>query len=375
MNKTKTMRGALVFALILVAVALTYWWREHSAPSAAKTSVERAVPVRIAVAEMRDVSEVISVSGFVTPVNVVDIRPQITSTVRRVDIKEGQTVQVGQLMFVLDSRGDEANADKAGAQVGKDQALLEDARRTLARNSDLKARGFVSQSAVDSAKSNVDALVASVRGDRAAVTGAGVTVGFSAVAAPMSGRVGEIKVHIGSLVQPNSTQPMTTITQIAPIDVAFNIPEREVQKLLKAQRAGAVPVTARIENRTVSGQLSFVDSAVDSATGSLRAKARFDNRDSLLWAGTLVNVDLSVRTLSHAVVISPRAVQVGPKGQFVYRVEPDGTVSSRPITVDYLTGDLAVVQGVAAGSRVVIEGGQNLRPGIAVTVVQADNQS
>ena len=191
----------------------------------------------------------------------------------------------------------------------------------------------------------------------------------------MSGRVGEIKVHIGSLVQPNSTQPMTTITQIAPIDVAFNIPEREVQKLLKAQRAGAVPVTARIENRTVSGQLSFVDSAVDSATGSLRAKARFDNRDSLLWAGTLVNVDLSVRTLSHAVVISPRAVQVGPKGQFVYRVEPDGTVSSRPITVDYLTGDLAVVQGVAAGSRVVIEGGQNLRPGIAVTVVQADNQS
>jgi RND family efflux transporter MFP subunit len=375
LHKSRTIRLLLVLALIAFAGGLAYWWSDRSAGAAAKTNVERAVPVRTAVAEIRDVAEVISVSGFVTPVNIVDIRPQITSTVRRVEIKEGQTVQAGQLMFTLDSRSDAANANKADAQVGKDQALLDDARRTLAHNSDLKARGFVSQSAVDSAKSNVDALVATLQADRAAVTGAGVTVGFSAVAAPMTGRVGEIKVHVGSLVQPNSTLPMTTITQIAPIDVAFNIPEREVQKLLAAQRAGTVPVTARIENRTVSGQLSFVDSAVDSATGSLRAKAQFDNRDSLLWAGTLVNVDLSLRTLAHAVVISPRAVQVGPKGQFVYRVEADGTVSSQQITVDYLTADQVVVQGIAGGNRVVIEGGQNLRSGTHVTVVRADNKS
>ena len=372
MTKGTKIRLALLPALIVAVAVVIYWRHDHSPDSVAKQGAEKPVPVRSGVAEVRDVPEVISVTGFVTPLNIVDIRPQVSSTVRRVDIKEGQTVQTGQRMFTLDDRGDTANADKANAQIAKDQALLDDARRALARNRDLKARGFVSQSVVDSAQSNVDALIATVQADRAAMSSAQITVDFSAIKAPMSGRVGEIKVHVGSLVQPNSVQPIATITQIAPIDVAFNVPEREVQKLLSAQRAGRVVVVAHVDSRAVSGQLSFVDSAVDSATGSRKAKAEFENRDALLWAGALVNVDLSLRTLPHAVVISPRAVQVGPNGQFVYRIEPDGTVSSQPITVDYLNGQLAVVQGLSEGNRVVTEGGQNLRPGMHVTVAQTD---
>jgi RND family efflux transporter MFP subunit len=165
---------------------------------------------------------------------------------------------------------------------------------------------------------------------------------------------------------------MTTITQIDPIEVAFNVPEREVQKLLAAQRAGPVRVTAHVDKRTVDGHLSFVDSAVDSTSGSLKAKAQFDNADGLLWSGTLVTVDLALRTIERAVVISPRAVQVGPKGQFVYRIESDGRVSSQPITVEYLTSDLAVIEGLDGGSEVVTEGGQNLRPGLHVSVIQDD---
>jgi RND family efflux transporter MFP subunit len=355
-------------AIFVAAGALAFWWHDRAAP--APISAEKPVPVRSGVATVRTVPEVYSASGFVTPLNVVEIRPQITTTVRRVDIKEGETVRTGQRMFTLDDRSDAANADKAAAQVVKDRALLDDARRTLARNTDLKARGFVSQSAVDSAQSNVDALAATLASDQSAAAGARVTVGFSEVTAPMSGRVGEIKVHVGSLVQPNATLPMATITQIDPIDVAFNVPEREVQKLLAAQRAGPVPVRAHVENRILDGHLTFIDSAVDSAAGSLKAKAEFENRNGLLWSGTLVTVDLSLRTLQHAVVVSPRAVQVGPKGQFVYRIEPDGRVSSQPITVEYLTSDLAVVQGLEGGSHVVTEGGQNLRPGLHVTVIQ-----
>lgn len=355
---------------VAVAVALAYWWNDRARAPAASSSPEKPVPVRSGVADVRDVPEVYSTSGFVTPLNVVEIRPQIMTTVRKVDIKEGQSVRAGQRMFTLDDRSDVANVEKVAAQVAKDQALLDDARRTLVRNIDLKTRGFVSQSAVDSAQSNVDALAATLASDQAAVSAAQVSVGFAAVIAPMSGRVGEIKVRIGSLVQPNAAQPMTTITLIDPIDVAFNIPEREVQKLLAAQRAGVVPVRAHVENRIIDGHLSFVDSGVDSASGSLKAKAEFDNRDGLLWAGTLVTVDFSLRILQHAVVVSPRAVQVGPKGQFVYRIEPDGRVSSQPITVDYLTSDLAVVQGLQAGSKVVTEGGQNLRPGLQVAVIQ-----
>jgi RND family efflux transporter MFP subunit len=366
---TVKLRFLAPVTIFIVVGALTYWWYGRAAP-APNAIGEKPVPVRSGVAEVRDVPEVYSASGFVTPLNVVEIRPQITTTVRRVDIKEGQTVRTGQRMFTLDDRSDAANADKAVAQVAKDQALLDDARRTLTRNVDLKGRGFVSQSAVDSAQSSVDALAATLASDKAVVTAARVAVGFSEVTAPMSGRVGEIRVHVGSLVQPTATLPMTTITQIDPIDVAFNIPEREVQRLLAAQRAGAVLVRAHIDKQIIDGHLSFVDSAVDSAAGSLKAKAEFENGNGLLWSGTLVTVDLSLRTLQHAVVVSPRAVQVGPKGQFVYRIEPDGRVSSQPITVEYLTGDLAVVQGLEGGSRVVTEGGQNLRPGIHVTVIQ-----
>ena len=372
---TVKLRLLVPITILTIAVALTYWWQVRARVPQANAGVEKPVPVRSSIAEVRDVPEVYSASGFVTPLNVVEIRPQVTSTIRRVDIKEGQTVRAGQRMFTLDDRSDAANADKAASQVVKDQALLDDARRTLARNTDLKSKGFVSQSAVDSAQSNVDALAATLASDRAAVTAMKVAVGFAAVTAPMSGRVGEIKVHVGSLVQPNATLPMATITQIDPIDVAFNVPEREVQKLLAAQRAGPVPVRAHVGNRIIDGHLTFIDSAVDSAAGSLKAKAEFENRDGLLWSGTLVTVDLSLRMLRHAVVISPRAVQVGPKGQFVYRIEPDGRVSSQSITVDYLTSDLAVVQGLQGGNQVVTEGGQNLRPGLRVTVIKGDGAS
>ena len=358
-------------AIFAFAGVLAFWWHGRAAP-APNTSPEKPVPVRSGVATVRTVPEVYSASGFVTPLNVVEIRSQVMTTVRRVDIKEGQTVRTGERMFTLDDRSDAANADKATAQVVKDRALLDDARRTLARNIDLKSKGFVSQSAVDTAQSNVDALAATLASDQSAATGARVTVGFSDVTAPMAGRVGEIKVHVGSLVQPNATLPMTTITQIDPIEVAFNVPERDVQKLLAAQRAGAVRVSAHVDKRSVDGHLSFVDSAVDSTSGSLKAKAEFENRDGLLWSGTLVTVDLSLRTIEHAVVVSPRAVQVGPKGQFVYRIEPDGRVSQQPITVEYLTSDLAVVDGLAGGTQVVTEGGQNLRAGLHVTVIQDD---
>jgi RND family efflux transporter MFP subunit len=358
-------------AVVIVAGLLAYWWYGRAAP-AVNVGAEKPVAVRSGVATVRTVPEVYSASGFVTPLNVVEIRSQIMTTVRRVDIKEGQTVRIGQHMFTLDDRSDAANADKAAAQVVRDRALLDDARRTLARNIDLKAKGFVSQSAVDSAQSNADALAATLASDQSAAAGARVTVGFSEVAAPMSGRVGEIKVHVGSLVQPNAALPMTTITQIDPIEVAFNVPEREVQKLLAAQRAGPVRVTAHVDKQTVDGHLSFIDSAVDSTSGSLKAKAQFANPDGLLWSGTLVTVDLALRTIERAVVISPRAVQVGPKGQFVYRIEPDGRVSSQPITVDYLTSDLAVIEGLDGGSKVVTEGGQNLRSGLHVSVIQDD---
>jgi RND family efflux transporter MFP subunit len=358
--------SAVLVVLIAVGVFAFLAWKTRSGSPGPTAASEKPVPVETVVSESRDVPEMLAVQGFVTPRKVVDIRPQVMSTVRAVSIIEGQTVREGQRLFTLDDRGDAANSAKADALVEKDRALLDDARRTLQRNLDLKTKGFISQSAVDTSQSNVDALAATLESDRAAATAASVTRGYFDLIAPMSGRVGEIKVHVGSLVQPSMTQPMATLTQIDPIDVAFNVPEVDAQKLLALQRAGGVDVRAVIDKSAANGHLSFVDSAVDQTTGSLKAKATFNNAQELLWPGSLVSIEVALRTLPHVVVIPPRAVQVGPNGQFVYRVEANGTVSAQPVSVQYVTSDLAVVTGIPAGTTVVLEGGQNLRPGMPI---------
>lgn len=369
----KNMRTTVSIGLIAVLVAVITWHFLGSSSNTAanKAGAERPVPIQSEVATQQDVPEIISVSGFVTPKNTVDIRSQVMATVAQIKVREGQTVKAGELLFTLDDRGDAANAEKLAAQVVKDQALLDNARRTLARTRDLLAEKFVSQSDIDSAQSNVDAALATLNADRAALAAGRITVDYHQLTAPLSGRVGEINVHIGSLVQPNATVAMTTITQISPIDVAFNVPENSAQQLLSAERNGVVPVTARVGGANIAGRLSFVDNTIDSSAGGLKAKALFDNPEGLLWPGGLVDIDLSLRTIKNAVTVSPRSVQVGPNGQFVYVIAADGTVAAQPVTIDYLTSTVAVLQGLQAGSRVVLEGGQNLRPGVHVLDVKA----
>jgi RND family efflux transporter MFP subunit len=183
-----------------------------------------------------------------------------------------------------------------------------------------------------------------------------------------------IPVRAGSLVQ-STSPPLVTISQIDPIAVAFTLPEQELPALQQALRAGAVPVTAssaQAGSELFKGKVSFLDNAVDTATGTIRVKAEFANPASALWPGMYVNVELAPRTLTNAVVIPTQAVQTGPESRFVYVVGAENKVAARPIKVDYLEEAFAAVTGIAAGERVVAEGGQNLRPGSVVA--EADRQ-
>ena len=361
-----------IAAIIVVGAGAAYWYFHAKAPARdPRQAGDRPIPVQTTQARQQDVPELITVNGFVTPLNTVDIRAQVTSTIRQVDVREGQNVQAGQRLFTLDNRADMATSEKATAQIAKDRALLEDAKRNLARNEELFGKQFVAKSAVDSARSNADSLQATLDADIAAARGTNVTVGFSQISAPFAGRVGELNVHLGSLVQPNSAQPLTTITQIDPIEVAFGIPDKQVQKVLARQKEGPVPVTVKVDNNSLAGTLSFVDNAIDTTTGSLKAKARFANPKGQLWSGGLVSVELSPAVFKQAVVVPPRAIQVGPDGQFVYVVDKSDMAQAKPVTVDYLTSELAVVHGIEAGERVVLEGGQNLRAGRRVAEAKA----
>ncbi len=364
----------LVAAGLAVAIAAASaggWWlsRPDKAPQAAARGGGGAVPVTAAQVERRDVPVRLRANGTAVALQSVDVRAQITSTVREVHIREGQSVARGDLMFSLDSRAEEANLKKAEAQVEKDRADLANAQRTLERQRQLFEQKFISQSALDAAQNQVETLKGQLAVDLAAVEGAKVALGNTRIHAAFAGRTGAIGVRPGSLVQPNGAV-LVTVTQTDPIQVGFTLPEKEFTGLQRALAAGPVMVEVSPDGgrEVLRGRVNFLDNAVDTVTGTIRVKAEFDNRASRLWPGMFVNVLVSPRTLGQASVVPVQAVQTGPEYRFVFVIGDDRKVALRKVGVEYIDEGIAVVTGIEPGTKVVVEGAQNLRPGSLVSL-------
>ena len=331
--------------------------------------------VNVVAPQRQDVGVDIAANGTVTPQRTVDLRPQTTSTIRQVHIKEGQFVKAGQLMFSLDDRSDQASVAQAQAEVQRGRATLADLERQYKRSQDLVAQKFLAQSAVDTLRSQVEAARAALAASSAAVRASQVNASYTSIRAPMAGRVGAIDVYPGSLVQPATS--LTTVTQLDPIDVAFTLPESSLGALLAAQRAGKVAVEASTgaDARPVTGELSFVDNTVDPTSGTIRVKAQFGNADGLLWPGQYVNTRVTVRTIKDAVVIPQNAIIINAQGSFVYVAEKDGTARMVPIARQHAFGLSAAVTGLQGNEQVITEGKQNLRPGGKVRLAGAKPQT
>lgn len=361
----------VIVAGALLAAGLAGWYlsRQDNAPQAAAKGGGAPTPVTIATVERRDVPVRLRANGTAVALQSVDIRAQITSTVREVHIREGQTVARGDLLVSLDARAEEANLKKAEAQVEKDRADLANGLRTLQRQQELFKQKFISQSALDAAENHVETLKGQLAVDLAAVEATKVALANTRIQASFAGRTGAIGVRPGSLAQPNGTV-LVTVTQIDPIQVSFTLPEREFPGLQRALAAGPVAVEASQDGgrQTFTGRVNFIDNAVDTATGTIRVKAEFANAEARLWPGMFVNVTVAPRTLAGASVVPVQAVQTGPDSRFVYVVGDDRKVASRTVTVPYLDAGFAVVEGIEPGAMVVLEGAQNLRPGSLVSV-------
>lgn len=330
------------------------------------------VSVTTARAKKRDMAVNLNTTGTVVSLTSVDVKPQITSTVRQVHFKEGQNVHAGQLLFTLDARTEEANLAKARAQLAKDQVSLGDAKRQLERARQLLAQAFVSQGAVDTAQAQVDAWLATLASDQAAVTASQVAVSYARITAPHSGRAGAVNVFPGSAVLANQT-PLVTITQLDPMGVAFSIPQRDLSSALAALKDGGAVVTATLADKggTFKGRLQFMDNLVDASSGAVKAKAVFANPDSKLWPGAFVDVSQTVATLRDVVVVPQASVIQGPRGTLVY-VIADGVATMRPVKLLQAEGGDAAIEGVKPGEEVALDGRQNLRPNAKVVVRPAD---
>jgi RND family efflux transporter MFP subunit len=361
---------------VLLVAATAWWWTDSSKKQDAQAARKGPgpTPVVTAKAEARDVPVKITANGTVTALQTVDLRSQVTSTVREVHIQEGQNVRAGELLFSLDARADEANIRKAEAQVAKDRSDISTAQRNLERQRELFNQKFISQAALDQAQNQVDTLNGQLAVDQAALESARVARGYTEIRASFPGRTGVIGVRPGSLVQPNGAV-LVTVAQIDPISVAFTLPEKELPELQQALRTGAVSVKAVPQSggEAFTGRITFVDNAVDSATGTIRVKAEFANPKAALWPGMYVNVEMSSRMLSNATVVPAQAVQTGPENRFVYVVGAERKVEQKPVKLAYVEEGFAVVEGIQPGARIVIEGAQNLRPG--TTVAEADRSN
>lgn len=365
----------LVAGIVIAAGAGTWYLNQDVAAHAQGTlakddktgqDVQPPAVVNVVAPQRQDMAVVQQANGTVTPIRSVDLHPQTTATIREVHIKEGQFVQEGDLMFSLDDRADRANLDKANAQVEHDRASLADLERQLKRSQDLFAQHFIAQSAVDTLRAQVDQARATLKSDMAEARASGVATDYTAIRAPMAGRVGGIGVYPGSLVQP--TTSLTTITQLDPIDVAFTLPESSLPALLAAQKRGKIEVQALpgADLAPVKGVLSFVDNTVDPTSGTIRVKAEFDNRATTLWPGQYVGTRVTVQTLRNAVVIPQTAIITNAQGTFVYALDKGATARLVPVKRVYGAGEEAAVSGLSGSERIITEGKQNVRPGAKV---------
>jgi len=368
---------ALAGLLLVAAAGGAWWWSGAKTRASAKTEAEapaggaggKGAPalVTLATAQKQDVPVTVQVNGSVVSLNSVDLRPQVTNTVREVHVKEGQFVRAGQLLFTLDDRPDQANLAKAKAQQQRDEATLADLDRQYKRSQDLVAQNFIAKSAADATLSQFEAQKAAVAADRAAVQGAQVALGYATLRSPIAGRIGAINIYPGTLVQTSTS--LVTITQLDPIAVSFPVPEAQLQHLIAASRDN-VAVEALVTGRKepLLGKLNFVDNTVDPTIGTVRAKAVFPNADQSLWPGQFVETRVTVRTIAGATVVPAAALLTLAEGTAMYVVDAEGAAKLRKVQVLNTFGTQLAVKGVEPGERVVVEGKQNVRPGGKVRV-------
>ncbi|MDB6091869.1 MAG: hypothetical protein JWN85_4653 [Gammaproteobacteria bacterium] len=366
LSRSKALR---LWAPALAAVILGGYLlgRDHG-PAAATTNARApSVPVIVASSTSRDLLIALNGIGTVQPLSVVNIKVRVDGQLDKVTFTEGQEVHAGDLLAQIDPRPFEAQRAQAEAMRAKDQAQLANARSDVERYAALVDTGGISVQVMETAKAQVQALEATVRADEAAVDTAKLQLQFTRVVAPIEGRAGLRLVNAGSIVHVADAGGIVTVTQMHPISVIFSLPQDELPDILASASKGKLRVIAYTRDGNTSlaeGELSVVDSQVDSVTGQVRLRAIFANTGRTLWPVSLVSARLLVRT-EHAVTVIPtRAVMRGQTGEYAYVVKADETIQMRPLTTGKsVDGFTAVLSGIALGETVVVDGQARIATG------------
>ena len=367
------------FAVGLSLLALLIWAIYPSNSSGRRGMINQgAQPVGVAQAVSGDINVTLNALGTVTPLATATVRPQVGGMLIKINFTEGQMVKAGDTLAQIDPRPYQAALDQARGQLARDSATLANAKVDLARYKALQAQNAIAAMQV----SSQDALVKSTEGivisDQANVEAARINLGYTNIVSPVDGRAGIHLVDIGNIVSAGQATGIVVVTQLQPMSVLFTIPEDNVRTVLGRVNDGAVlPVDVYDRSQTnkiTSGVLSAVDTVVDPATGSVKLRAMFDNKDNLLFPSQFVNVRLLVNTLRNQTVVPVPAVQRGADGNYVFLVRPDKTVAQRAVQTGIQDGDkMQILSGLRAGDTVVVDGADRLRDGADIEIPATPN--
>jgi multidrug efflux system membrane fusion protein len=354
----------------LFALGLPLLFAACTPAAPVRTDAQDAVPVTVGVVTPKDVPIVIRVIGTVESYSTVSVKALVGGELRRVSFEEGQNVRKGQLLFEIDPRPYEAALEQARAQLDRDKAQLKNAQADAERYAGLVEKDYVTPSEYDKVLTSAAALEATVQADDAAVKSAALELEYCTIRSPIDGRTGALMVHRGNIVKANADTPLVVIEQMDPIYVSFFVPERSLTEIKNRQAEGTLTVQATVPDsgsHSVAGRLSFIDSTVDSQTGTVLLKATFSNPERLLWPGQFVNVGLTLATKNGALVVPTEAIQTGQQGSYVFVVKPDLTVESRPVvTGETMEHESVIEKGVSAGEKIVTDGQLRLVPGAKI---------
>jgi multidrug efflux system membrane fusion protein len=368
--------GVVVVGVVLVVAAVGYFFFDQALRDKARAAVAPSgpagIPVTVAVAEAKDVPVYIRGLGTVQAYKTVSVKTRVDGQIVKVDFHEGQDVKEGDLLFQIDPRPYQAALDRAAAAKQRDEAQLEGAQLDLERYGKLIGSGYQSRQSYDQQKATVDGLKAAISGDQAAIDTAKLNLVYAEVRAPIDGRTGQRLVDLGNLVQTSQNTTLVSITQIKPIFVNFTVPQYANHNLRKTQAKEALTAYAYSADDTyklAEGKVTLVDNQIDTATGTLRLKATYENKDEQLWPGQFVSVRLQLATRKDAITVPQRAVMQGANGPYGYIVKADNTVERRQFEVAANQDGIAVItKGVSLGEKVVADGQYRLTDGARVRV-------
>ncbi len=334
-------------------------------------------PVLVGQAQKKIVPLVIEAIGAVEPIRATAIRSQVTGTLMKIAIQEGQNVNQGDLLFEIDPRPFQNALQSAEAELQKARLQLETARAQVARYRSLTSEQMVSKEQFEKISDAARSLEAEVLADESRVATAKLSLDYCSIRAPLSGRMGNMSVHEGDLVRANSndaTSTLVTINQLNPIYVTFGVPQQYLADLARYRATGTLKVKVvppGTDQTPEEGELTFMDNTVDSSTGTLKLKGSFPNSTQRLWPGQFATVTVTL-SAPEVMTVASSAIQTSQSGQYVYVVKADKTAELRPVTVDRNYGNDAVIsKGLTDGETIVVDGQLRVIPGRPVEIKEA----